>query len=203
MKNRKIFELDLGESVFTCYLDQKARKNLNITIKPNNELWVSKPKALSLDDLSKYLIMNKDWILERSSRINDVHIKRNSYIKEDYVEIFGKVVYYKDYPDVLDNLKDILRNYIKVNRYHFDEVFGKQPSIEVVSLKGRWGACSPSLQNILISDKLVHYPVNCVNYVLIHEYLHLIVPDHSSKFHELLEEIMPDYQVYVDYLKEN
>lgn len=201
--NRIIFELDLNNELFTCFLDPISRKNLNVTIKPNNEIWLSKPDALSIENLRLYLEKNQDWILERSNNINGIHTRRISHIKEDYVMVFGYKVYYKDYPDILDNLQAILMNYVEVNRHHFDEVFGKSPSIEVVKLKGRWGACSPSMQNILLNERLVHYPINCVNYVIIQEYLHLIVPNHSERFYALLEEIMPDYQKYIDYMKVN
>lgn len=202
-KNRIVFELSLEDNVFTCFLDPVDRKNLNVTIKPNNEIWLSKPDALTLDNLKIYLQKNNEWILERARSINQTHTRRNSHIKDDHVMIFGYKVYYKDYPDVLDHLPEILMNYVEVNRRHFDEVFGKNPTIEVVKLKGRWGACSPSMQNILLNERLVHYPINCANYVIIHEYLHLIVPNHSERFYALLEEIMPDYQKYVDYMKEH
>ena len=202
-KNRIIFEITLEDVLFTCFLDPVSRKNLNVTIKPDNEIWLSKPDALSLDNLRLYLEKNSEWILERANNINGIHDRRSNHIHDDYVVIFGHKVYYKDYPNVLDHLNDILMDYVQVNRHHFDEVFGKSPSIEVVKLKGRWGACSPSMQNILLNERLVHYPINCVNYVIIHEYLHLIVPNHSERFYALLEEIMPDYQKYIDYMKEN
>ncbi len=201
--NRIVFELRLDDHIFTCYLDPVSRKNLNVTIKPNDEIWLSKPEMLSQDNLILYLEKNKDWIIERAMNINDVHIRRNSHITKDYVMVFGEKVYFKDEPDILDRLNGLLEDYVFENKPHFDDIIGKTPTLEVTKLKGRWGACAPALQHILLNERLVHYPLNCINYVMLHEYVHLIVPNHSKRFYDLIEEIMPDYRIYVDYMKEN
>ncbi|NLC33967.1 MAG: M48 family metallopeptidase [Erysipelothrix sp.] len=202
--NEKIdFEIVLDDQIFQCILDPLSRKNLNVTIKAGNILYLSKPKALSKEHLIDYLQKNRGWILDRSEIINDVSFKRNSYITDEYVVVFGEKVYYKDNDLILEQLNEMLIEYVMNNRNQFDEVFGKEPSIQIVKLKGRWGACSPSLQNILLNEKLIHYPKHCINYVMTHEYLHLIIPNHSERFYRLLEELMPDYQKSIDYIRVN
>lgn len=196
-----MFEITLDNTNFKCFLDPKSRKNLNVTIKPNNEIKLSKPARLSKEHLIEYLEQNSEWILAKSQQVNDVAEKRSNNIHQDYVRVFGEKVYYEDYPTIKEDLYDILNNYVSETRQMFDELFQKEPTIDILPLKGKWGACSPAIESILLNETLVHYPVDCINYVMIHEYVHLLIPNHSKDFYDLVERIMPGYRECIDYLK--
>ena len=49
----------------------------------------------------------------------------------------------------------------------------------------RWGSCSPHNGHIRISDRLVDVPPWVLDYVIVHELAHLVVPNHSPAFYEL------------------
>lgn len=51
----------------------------------------------------------------------------------------------------------------------------------------RWGSCTVSTGTIRISDRLRPLPSWVVDYVLLHEVVHLVEPSHSSRFWSLLE----------------
>jgi hypothetical protein len=50
----------------------------------------------------------------------------------------------------------------------------------------RWGSCTPADRSIRLSDRLVGMPEHVVDYVLLHELAHLIVPGHGPDFEALL-----------------
>jgi predicted metal-dependent hydrolase len=50
----------------------------------------------------------------------------------------------------------------------------------------RWGSCTAATGEIRISDRLVGVPPWVLDHVIVHELAHLVVPDHSPAFHELL-----------------
>ena len=52
--------------------------------------------------------------------------------------------------------------------------------------RSRWGSCSPADGTIRISDRLRDVPGWVLDTVLVHELAHLIHPDHSAEFHELV-----------------
>ncbi len=52
--------------------------------------------------------------------------------------------------------------------------------------KTLWGSCTPSRGTIRISTRLVAAPEWVIDYVVLHELTHLVVPDHSEPFHELM-----------------
>ncbi len=56
----------------------------------------------------------------------------------------------------------------------------------VSNQSSRWGSCTPSEGTIRLSDKLEGMPAWVVDYVLLHELTHLLVPGHGPQFWELL-----------------
>ncbi|MER8183621.1 M48 family metallopeptidase [Kitasatospora sp. NPDC094015] len=57
----------------------------------------------------------------------------------------------------------------------------------VTNQNSRWGSCTPSERTIRLSHRLQGMPEYVVDYVLLHELAHLLVPDHGPRFWALLE----------------
>jgi predicted metal-dependent hydrolase len=55
-------------------------------------------------------------------------------------------------------------------------------------MKTKWGSCNPRLGNIRLNTELVKKPVDLIDYVIVHEMLHLLEPTHSNRFMGLLEQ---------------
>jgi predicted metal-dependent hydrolase len=51
---------------------------------------------------------------------------------------------------------------------------------------GRWGSCTPADQTIRISHRVQEMPDWVIDYVLLHELAHLVVPSHSNTFWDLV-----------------
>ena len=65
--------------------------------------------------------------------------------------------------------------------------------IQYRRMKRRWG--SYSAQGMLTFNiELVKTPMNCVDYVIIHELCHLVHPNHDKAFYRLMESIIPDWR---------
>ncbi|EFL34718.1 metal-dependent hydrolase [Streptomyces viridochromogenes DSM 40736] len=57
----------------------------------------------------------------------------------------------------------------------------------VTNQNTRWGSCTPSEGSIRLSHRLQGMPEYVVDYVLLHELAHLLVPGHGPRFWELLK----------------
>lgn len=75
------------------------------------------------------------------------------------------------------------------------------PEIRIRYMTSRWGSCTPLRNRISISSRLIHFPRECLSYVLLHEYAHLLVQNHSRDFYAVVERFMPDYRTYRSMLK--
>lgn len=68
------------------------------------------------------------------------------------------------------------------------------PELKVARMKNRWGSCT-STGRIFLNPELIKQPVKCIEYVIVHELCHLIHPNHSNSFFELLEHHLPDWKL--------
>ncbi len=68
--------------------------------------------------------------------------------------------------------------------------------------KTRWGSCS-RLGNLNFNWRLIMAPLPVMDYVVVHELLHLVEPNHSKKFWDLVENACPDYKSCREWLKKN
>ena len=75
------------------------------------------------------------------------------------------------------------------------------PELKCRIMTSRWGVCYTKKNKITISSYLIHYPLKCLEYIMVHEMVHFIVPNHSSRFYELVSANMPDYKEAVQRLK--
>ncbi|MFW6014296.1 MAG: M48 family metallopeptidase [Candidatus Nanoarchaeia archaeon] len=87
----------------------------------------------------------------------------------------------------------------ELNEKHFRKEIN---SVRLKNLKSRWGSCS-GRENINICTALLFAPQEVLDYVIIHELAHLIEPNHSKKFWELVEKAMPDFREKIKWLKKN
>ena len=70
----------------------------------------------------------------------------------------------------------------------------ERPEIYIRNMKSRWGSCTPARNTITLNKKLIHYPLEFIEYVVLHEFVHFIQPNHSKAFYNIIENYMPDYK---------
>ena len=61
-------------------------------------------------------------------------------------------------------------------------------------MKTKWGGCNHRAGNIRLNTELVKKPKDLVEYVVVHEMLHLIEPSHNERFTTLLDEHYPTWR---------
>jgi predicted metal-dependent hydrolase len=74
--------------------------------------------------------------------------------------------------------------------------------IVIKEQKTVWGSCS-SKNNINYNWRVIMAPITIVDYIVVHELCHLKYANHSKEYWQLVENIIPEYRIYRDWLKEN
>ena len=98
------------------------------------------------------------------------------------------------------SLEEVLVGYFK----KWEEITGLRTSeVKIRKMKSLWGSCTPKTRAIRISFYLVSMPVRCIEYVVLHELIHIRYPNHQQGFKGMLSKCMPDWKTWRQYLKEN
>ena len=64
------------------------------------------------------------------------------------------------------------------------------------TMKTRWGSCNTRTRHIWLNLVLIQKPIICLEYVLIHEMIHLIEASHNTRFYQLMDKFMPEWRIY-------
>lgn len=70
----------------------------------------------------------------------------------------------------------------------------------VQRMKTKWGSCTPKSGNIRLNTDLAKKPRECLEYVLVHEMVHILEPTHNARFVSLMDNFVPRWQFYREVL---
>jgi predicted metal-dependent hydrolase len=77
----------------------------------------------------------------------------------------------------------------------WEEVIGvKANRVFVQRMKTKWGSCNPRTHNIHLNSELAKKPRECLEYVIVHELAHLLVPSHNQNFVALMDKFIPQWR---------
>ena len=97
--------------------------------------------------------------------------------------------------------KEVLSDVLDMVYYNFSDILSEKPTLTIRHMTSSWGVCHPDKGTITLNAELIHYPVDFIEYVICHEFVHFIEPNHSDQFYKLLKQVMPDYRRRLDLIE--
>ncbi|MCI8621299.1 MAG: M48 family metallopeptidase [Clostridia bacterium] len=140
----------------------------------------NKYKLMIIND-SKNSMEIKESILEL--HIKQKYISNKKYIEKVYDELL------KEY--AMHILEDLVIKYQNV----LSEYSIKIPKIEIRQMKARWGSCMPIKNKVVFNLSLIKTPIECIEYVVLHELSHFRYQNHSKNFYSFVSLFMPDWKI--------
>ena len=101
--------------------------------------------------------------------------KKEKFMREWYRDIMDGVV-----PDILSRLEITTGLHCSSYRTRY--------------MRTKWGTCNYNTKQIWLSVRLAEKPLNCIEYVILHELIHTVVPNHGPKFKAMMDKLMPDWK---------
>ena len=106
--------------------------------------------------------------------------------------------------DSLKRNEVLQRWYRQLLREQIPELLAKwEPvvGVEVASwgikkMKTKWGSCNADAERIWLNLELAKKPFECLEYILVHEMVHLLERHHNDRFRELMDHFMPQWRLY-------
>ena len=221
--NKKVVQCRKYPITYT--LVTKQVKNINMRISSKGEVVVSANPIVPMDKIDDFVSSKVSWIVkhqksmqERSqkSMIDDKHIvlfgnslkirkttgKYNhvSYDKDTlYVQCREQADPEKVIRQFLDKLcRDVFLDIATLTFRSLSDYHLEFPDVKIRDMKSRWGSCTPAKNSITLNRKLIHYPFEFIEYVVLHEFVHFIQPNHSKAFYNIIENYMPDYKTRME-----
>lgn len=195
---------------------RKNIKRIVIRFDKNGKIRVSAPYFIKDSNIHNFVESKKEWIEEKQKNIQkyDDNAKiiffDKTYILKLIESNFNKIieydntleVYLKDLKNIKqikklilkwyeDKSKDIIQNII--NKY-INKIGRKADKIKLREMTTRWGSCNYKKANITLNTTLFRKPKICFEYVLLHELIHLIHPNHGDEFYFTLKSLMSNYK---------
>ena len=66
--------------------------------------------------------------------------------------------------------------------------------VHLQQMKTKWGSCNATARTIRLNTELAKKPTECLEYLVLHEMVHLIEPTHNARFVGLMTQFMPDWR---------
>ena len=181
---------------FEIEVHYKKMKNIYLKIKPDGRIMISAPLGTSSDYLIKFVKSRSEWIEAKQQKIA-VHKDLSIQLEQDEILLFGK-----PFKGELSEIKLQRLLHEKILTYYdkywqiFKENGCKPVEIKYRVMKSTWGVCRPTARTITFNKRLVHQPVEFIEYVVLHEMCHLLVQNHSRDFYALVAYHMPHFRQY-------
>jgi len=182
---------------FEIEVHYKKIKNIYLKITPAGKILISAPLATPTQYLTAFVNSRFDWIENRQQEFRQK--KLANVLKAGEMLLFGKPTLAKLSDDELVSiLHEKIKHYYQKYWPFFAER-GKRPvEIKYRLMKATWGVCRPTARTITFNKRLVHQPVEFIEYVVLHELCHLLVGNHSKDFYALVAYHLPQFRRYAN-----
>jgi predicted metal-dependent hydrolase len=202
-------------------------RNISIQINKQAKVIVKAPNSALISDINKFIELKRKWILKKKELIlqkqnvikkfvpgekllylgieRELKFTNNvdfavQYINGEFIINNDLINYAKEYFTTL--YKNLAWNYFApltvelAKKYNFNF-----SNIKISSAKGKWGSCS-NKGSINLVWRLIMAPEGVIKYVIIHELAHTKEMNHSPDFWKIVNDILPDYQKSILWLKQ-
>ena len=187
---------------------KRANKNTYIRVKSDLKIYVTTNTLVTNKYIINLVEKNYDSIVKMIEK-EKIRLKNNSnfnYLGKEYD------IVYTEYCDIsfgqdkvfLNKSLDIDKWYKKnakiIFKQHLDLMYNKfskkipYPDLRIRKMTTRWGVCNTQSKTITLNLELIKRNEKYLDYVIVHELSHLIFPNHSNNFWNLVEENCPNYK---------
>lgn len=203
------------------------RKTLNISVERDRRIVVRAPENLSFERIEKIVQSKRQWIKEKlgHSQKYPVVPESKEFVSGETLMYLGKnyqlLVVDEPIEGVEFNQRFLISKQSQADANAlFKEWYLKQALVKIKPLvihyskslgvsynqlktsemKYRWGSCTPA-NNIIFNWRIIKAPMYVLEYLVVHELVHLIEANHTPRFWNILSVQVPHFQKAKEWLK--
>ncbi len=77
-----------------------------------------------------------------------------------------------------------------------DQIGVDAPEWGIKQMKTKWGTCNTEARRVWLNLELAKKPVPCLEYIIVHELVHLLERHHNDRFTALMDRFMPQWRLH-------
>lgn len=152
------------------------RKTMSLSVNDDLQAVVRAPYGVSEKAVKEFVEVNSSWLDKAVVR------KQKQLERYDISE------------DEKEQLKALAKQVIPERVEYYSRLMNLYPTdVKITSAKKRFGSCNGK-NSLCFSYFLMKYPLEAVDYVVVHELAHIKHHNHSKDFYNLIKKYLPDYK---------
>ena len=156
-------------------LIRTRRKTLSLTVTREAEALVRAPLHTPMREIDRFVAAHRDWIARQTARATET-ARLDKDLAQREEELCSRAA--RELPPLLAD---------------YGRRMGVTPTgLRITGARTRFGSCSAK-NSLCFSLRLMHYPDECVDYVVVHELAHIRHKNHSRAFYQEVARYLPDY----------
>jgi len=200
---------------------------------PDGRVKVTAPKWVSITNIREFVDMHHEWIIKQQKKISLISYSPElRYETGETIDLWGEkymlTVHDGGYyamelsgneavmnvrnGSTIKNRRDYVNEWYRgLLKVRINESIGKWEDLtqlycnswQIKFMRTRWGTCNTNTRKIWINLQLAKKPYECLEYVILHEIIHLKYPKHDRNFYRMMDLYMPEWKKIKTELNEN
>ena len=212
----KTYSITINDNIYIVRLIDKKMKTIRMKV-DNNTIIIS-GYHINGKTANEIISKHEKWIINKSKKTDEINnynnfdnflllgttypiIQNGSYyeIGEHHFKFSRNIDYKKEYQKIRKFFTYVIEE--RVNYYK--KVFNHDCNVIYKDMKSKYGYNNPSKDLICLSTRLIHLPINLIDYVIVHEFCHFKVHNHQQAFYDEVSRYYPSYKAARKELKKN
>lgn len=158
-------------------LIRSDRRTIALEVTRDGRMLIRAPRRMPQQEIDRFFTAHQDWLREQ--------LAKQKAWQQSHPEPSNA-----QQAELLSRAKTELPEKVA----HYAAIMGLQPAgITITGARTRFGSCSPK-NRLCFSWRLMAYPEEAIDYVVVHELAHLVHRNHGPEFHALVAQILPDHK---------
>ena len=183
-----------GGAHYPYELHMGGVKRLNLRIRSDGSIRLSVPHMTSQRQIDAFLTRCGEKIADAVARI-----QANKSVQKPELSAVEQRAKKEQLLAIIQDCHQnvILPRFVALDLLLTDEqrqFIASPTAIRIHPMKSRWGSCNFKKGTLNFNLYLIDQPLECIEYVVMHEFAHFVQPDHSPAYYALMSALMPDWK---------
>ena len=166
-------------------LIRAKRRTMSLQLDRDGRVVVRAPYGVKKEFIDRFVAEHEDWLNRAREKQQNRRLAHPEPTDEERKALIAQA-----------------KEYLPMRVDYWSDIMGLTPTdLKITSARTRFGSCSGK-NSICFSWRLMQYPPEAIDYVVVHELAHIRYHNHSPAFYALIERYMPDWRERIKLLKE-